>query len=91
MSTLSGVDGFGFTGAGEELFGFCVIGVDINNDGKSDLAIGVPKAGLDAGEFAPGVVYVLFGRAAPYPSMVTASDINGAAMALCLQPFTQMV
>lgn len=79
MSMLNGANGFRFDGV-EPLaaVGHAVSSAgDLNGDGRTDLAIGAPIA-APGGVTTAGSVFVVYGRAAAFPPVVSLSFIDGA-------------
>lgn len=78
LGTLNGVSGFRFDGV-EPLAGVgeavCSAG-DLNGDGRMDLAIGAPVA-APGGVTTAGSVFIVYGRAAAFPPVVSLAFIDG--------------
>lgn len=75
LADLSGEDGFAISGTVDGGAGEFVSGIgDINADGISDIAIGVPNA--DANGADSGQVYVIFGSRAGFPDELELADLN---------------
>ena len=74
IATSEPQDGFRYTGVNtSDLSGWDVAMGDINSDGIDDLVIGAPYA--DGGK---GVVYVIFGTAAGFPSPLPLASLDGS-------------
>ena len=68
---------FRILGHASEMLGYTVVGDDVNDDGRADIAIGAPMAGPPA-KVGGGAVYVVFGR--PNPTDVDTTILSSAAL-----------
>jgi FG-GAP repeat protein len=67
---------FRINGHAGEMLGFSVVGDDVNDDGRADIAIGAPMAGAP-GKSGGGAVYVIFGTANPRDVSTTTLSFAG--------------
>jgi len=79
LTTLDGTNGFEVHGGGiKDQSGGVVAGIgDVNHDGIDDIAVAAAAASPN-GIFAAGEVYVIFGRATPWPAAFDVRDLDGS-------------
>jgi hypothetical protein len=83
-NNLTGADGFRLLGDAGALAlvddftnGSVVAAADVNGDGRDDLILGSPQSSSDGVRINDGAVYVFFGKASGYGSLINTSTLDG--------------